>query len=106
MKTVLHTVKCGESLADLAAKFHTTAAAIAVRNNLKGEIFEGLKLIIEEQAAFGYTVRPFDTIDSIAKKFGVTSERLKTLNMTRPKNCRVTSRGALPSLRVSWPPCR
>lgn len=82
MKTVLHTVKCGESLADLAAKFHTTTATIAVRNNLKGEIFEGLKLIIEEQAAFGYTVRPFDTIDSIAKKFGVTSERLKTLNMT------------------------
>lgn len=82
MKTLLHTVKNGESLSDLAARFHTTAASIAVRNNLKGELFEGLKLIIEEQAAFGYTVRPFDTVEGIGKKFGVSPEKLKTLNMT------------------------
>ncbi len=80
MKSVLYTVREGDSLAKIAAKFHTAEAAIASRNNLKGEPFEGMKLIVEETEAFGYTVRPFDTVDSVAAKFSTTAEALRKLN--------------------------
>lgn len=80
MKTVLYTVKEGDSLAAVSEKFHTSRAAIIERNNLNGEPFEGMKLIVEETEAFGYTVRPFDTVESIAAKFGKRVEDLKKLN--------------------------
>lgn len=80
MKSVLYTVKEGDSLANIAAKFHTAGAVVAARNNLKGELFEGMKLIIDEQEAFGYTVRPFDTVNGIAAKFGVSADKLRRLN--------------------------
>lgn len=80
MKTFLYTARDGDSLAKIAAKFHTSESAIAARNDMRGEPFEGMKLIIEEQRAFGYTVRPFDTAESIADKFRVSCEKLKKLN--------------------------
>ncbi len=80
MKTFLYTAKEDDSLAKIAAKFHTSESAIKLRNGLTGEPFEGMKLIIDEQKAFGYTVRPFDTLESIAVKFRVSYEKLKTLN--------------------------
>lgn len=80
MKTVLYTVKEGDSLSSVAEKFHTSRAAIIMRNDLKGEPFKGMKLIVEETEAFGYTVRPFDTIEGIASKFGVRADELKKLN--------------------------
>ena len=80
MKTVLYTVKDGDSLASVAEKFHTSRAEIIERNRLSGEPFEGMKLIVEEREAFGYTVRPFETVESIAAKFGKSVEDLKKLN--------------------------
>lgn len=80
MKTVLYTAKEGEKLSQIAARFHTAEAAIRAKNGLKGEPFEGMKLLIEEQEAFGYTVRPFDTVGVIAGKFNTTSERIRELN--------------------------
>lgn len=80
MKTVLYTVKEGDSLSSVAEKFHTSSAAITERNGLRGEPFEGMKLIVEEREAFGYTVRPFDTLESIAAKFGKSAEDLKKMN--------------------------
>lgn len=80
MKTVLYTVKGGEKLGEIAERFHTAEAAVRAKNNLKGEPFEGMKLLIDEQEAFGYTVRPFDTVGIIARKFNTTSEKLRALN--------------------------
>ena len=80
MKTVLYTVKKGDTLPSIAAKFHASQSVIAERNNLKGQPFEGMKLIIDEQEAFGYTVRPFDSIRSIAAKFGISEESIESLN--------------------------
>lgn len=80
MKAVLYTVKKGDTLSSVAARFHASPSVIAEKNNLKGAPFEGMKLIIEEQEAFGYTVRPFDTIESIAAKFNVSRESVKKIN--------------------------
>lgn len=80
MKAVLYTVKKGDTLPAIAAKFHTAQSAIAAKNNLHGEPFEGMKLIVEEQEAFGYTVRPFDTLESIAAKFRITADSLRRMN--------------------------
>lgn len=83
MKTILYTVKEGDTLASVATKFHTSQTAVAERNNLKGEPFEGMKLVVEETEAFGYTVRPFDTVESIAAKFCVKAEDVRRLNGTQ-----------------------
>lgn len=80
MKTVMYTVKKGDTLPSIAAKFHASQAVIAERNNLKGQPFEGMKLVIDEQEAFGYTVRPFDSIEGIAAKFGISAESIERLN--------------------------
>lgn len=80
MKTVLYTVKDGEKLSLIAERFHTAEAAIRAKNGLKGEPFEGMKLLVDEQEAFGYTVRPFDTLGVIAAKFNTTSDKLRELN--------------------------
>ena len=80
MKTVLYTVKEGDKLSRIAERFHSAEAAIRVRNGLNGEPFEGMRLLIDEQEAFGYTVRPFDTVDGIAAKFGTTGEKIRQLN--------------------------
>ena len=80
MQTVLYTVKDGERLSQIAERFHSAEAAIRAKNSLRGEPFEGMKLLIDEQEAFGYTVRPFDTVGVIAAKFNTTSEKIRELN--------------------------
>lgn len=82
MTEILYTVKRGDSLKSVASEFGAAPSEIAERNGLKGEPFEGMKLIVGKQRAFGYTVRPFDTAESIARKFGVSTERLKNINGT------------------------
>ncbi len=80
MKTLLYTVKEGETLAEISGKFRTTSSALAAKNGIVGEPFEGMYLLVDEEEAFGYTVRPFDTVESIAAKFGVPSQKLKAFN--------------------------
>ena len=80
MKRVMVRVDATTSLEELAEKYHTTARAIKTLNNLHTDIFVGMRLIIEENQGIYYTVQPFDTLESVAKKFGVNAQRIANLN--------------------------
>ena len=64
----------------LAEEYHTSVYAIRRLNNLQGDIFVGMRLVIEEINGFYYTVQPFDTLESVAKKFSVSEESIAQLN--------------------------
>ena len=80
MKRVMVRVDATTSLEDLAEKYHTTVSAIKTLNNLRADIFVGMRLIVEENQGVYYTVQPFDTLESVAKKFGVNAQRIANLN--------------------------
>lgn len=80
MKRVLVRIDGETSLEDLADKYHTTVAAIKKLNNLHTDIFVGMRLVIEENQGTYYTVQPFDTLESIARKFNASAQRIAELN--------------------------
>ena len=88
-----HKVDEGETLAEVARKYHTTARAIAEANNLEAKQLEaGQKLIIPvaagryvEAIAYSrrltkYRVRRGDTLTSVAEDFGIPVARLRRWN--------------------------
>ncbi len=93
-----HKVSPGETLAQVAKQYHTTAAAITEVNNLQDtELVADSKLIIPaasrhtEQASSGsyakratsYHVRKGDTVLSVADDFGVPAEKIRKWNGLR-----------------------
>ena len=89
-----HTVEPGESLSHIAARYHTTAAAITQVNSLDAaaDLQPAAKLIIPvtpgrqgdsltfSKHATRYKVRKGDTVLSIADDYGVPAERLRKWN--------------------------
>ena len=80
MKRVLVRIDGETSLEDLAEKYHTTVQAIKRLNNLHTDIFVGMRLVVEENQGKYYTVQPFDTLESVARKFGVSAQSITELN--------------------------
>lgn len=80
MSKVLVRVQSGMTLENLAEEYHTSVYAIRRLNNLQSDIFVGMRLVIEEINGFYYTVQPFDTLESVAKKFSVSEESIAQLN--------------------------
>ena len=99
-----HRVESGETLGEIARRYHTTATAIAEANNLEGgELARESKLIIpvspakasaaeagNRQAVLGYskhpahyTVRKGDTVLSVAADFRVPAEKVRQWNHLR-----------------------
>ena len=76
----LHTVKYGETFRTIAEKYDTSAGHIRKLNALKAPLSAGDMLYIGDLDRRAYTARPLDTLESIAKKFGVTSMSLRLLN--------------------------
>jgi len=102
---VNHTVKPGESLHVIGKRYHVNPGKIAAANQLSGETIRvGQKLTIPESEAkrgvpmaktvsqkagenagspktpMGYKVKKGETLNSIAKKFGLDAEDLKEMN--------------------------
>ena len=102
-----HRVENGETLSEIARRYHTTATAIAEANNLEGaELAKDSKLIIPVSPAKAsaptrastneagahavtlgfskrpahYTVRRGDTVLSVADDFGVPAEKVRQWN--------------------------
>ncbi len=81
---IIYRVSEQTTLEEIADNFHTTPAAIAKLNKLESqEVFVGMRLLIEPREGEYYIVQPFDTVSSIAKKFGVSEEVITEFNSDR-----------------------
>jgi membrane-bound lytic murein transglycosylase D len=87
-----HTVAAGESLNDIAHTYHSDASQIASANQISGESLEegqGLAIpvaaVVSSSASMSrvtqrYTTHKGDTLISVADRFGVTQQQLRTWN--------------------------
>lgn len=93
---LIHTVREGETLTSIAARYGVSVSAIAIANKLSNEdaLYVGQRLIIPVQGTSGispsvssvpsapgtYTVQPGDTLYGIANKLGISPDALITAN--------------------------
>ena len=79
-----YTVRRGDTLSEIAARFGTTVNELVRLNNIADpdRIYEGDRLIIRAGAGDGdtYTVQRGDTLSEIAARFGTTVNELVRLN--------------------------
>ncbi len=102
-EAVVHIVAAGDTLANIAYKYGTTASALMRANNLEDPnlIFIGQRIIIPGGSAGSagggsaapattYTVKFGDTLSAIARSFGVSLQALMQANdITEPSLIRV-----------------
>jgi spore germination protein len=78
---LIHTVVQGEGLRDIAARYGTTTRELQHLNELQSEniIVPGLHLLVPGPATLArpYTVQSGDTVESIARRQGVTPDELR-----------------------------
>ena len=74
MKKFFYRVMQGESVLSIAQKFSIPPTRIVKENCLKEEVSCGDLLLLESFCGKTYKVKPFDTIKSVAQKFGVSEE--------------------------------
>ena len=80
MEKFFYRVQKGDSVASVGARFEVPPSAIIKTNGLTSDIREGDVIFVEKPSGRVYSVRPFDTIESIAAKFGVSAEEIKRAN--------------------------
>lgn len=82
--TEVYTVRSGDTLSGIAARFGTTAAALAALNGIAdpNRIYAGQRIRIRGGASGGqrYQVRSGDTLSGIAAKFGTSVSALASRN--------------------------
>lgn len=89
-----YTVKAGDTLSGIAAKFGTTYQELAKINGIKdpNKIYPGQVLKLNGSAAapkapsITYTVKAGDTLSGIAMKFGTTYQRIAQINGIKDPN--------------------
>ncbi len=77
-----YTVKPGDNLAAIAAKFHVSTMSVAWANDLKSktDIHNGQTLSIPPVTGLIVTVTPTDTLDSLAARYGVNGTDILATN--------------------------
>lgn len=101
-QAVVHQVAPGETLASIAARYGTTAEAIAAANGITdlSRIYSGTTLIVNGPPAAvlpeqttgvaGYTVQAGDTLAAIARRFDTTVSNLAQRNsISNPNRIRI-----------------
>jgi LysM repeat protein len=103
-EALVHVVSAGDTLANIAYKYGTTASALLQANNLEDAnlIYIGQRIVIPGRTggstgggstttpAATYTVKYGDTLNSIARSFGVSLQALmQANNITEPSIIRV-----------------
>jgi LysM repeat protein len=73
---IIHKVKEGETLASIAAYYNIPVNMIIRENRLSGDIYPGQRLVIGFTKGEIYTVKPNDTIEDIALKFGMDAQTI------------------------------
>ncbi|MDR2461007.1 MAG: LysM peptidoglycan-binding domain-containing protein, partial [Deltaproteobacteria bacterium] len=98
-----HTVVKGDTIGIIAEKYHITQAQLREFNNLSGNFIRvGQKLRVgtgpapqtstastSTGATEEYTVKSGDTVSTIAERFGMKSDELRSLNNLKGNNIRV-----------------
>ncbi|MDR3263263.1 MAG: LysM peptidoglycan-binding domain-containing protein [Clostridiales bacterium] len=79
MQYTVYRIEIGETLEDIARLFNVPSAVILKDNNADN-IFPGMRLLIRKNPGKIYYAEPFDTLESIAEKFGTDTEKLSVLN--------------------------
>lgn len=77
---IIYRVNKEDSIESIALKYKTTPQQIIETNRLKAKIMAGMRLFIPEYYGKPYTVQPYDTMDTIAKKFGIDKQELIIAN--------------------------
>lgn len=116
---VNYTVEAGDNLYDIAEKFGTTVDKIKKDNDLKSNTLTvGTVLIIDDkkkissiEECYGldfdvplsstYVVQSGDSLYSIAKKFGTTTDKIKQLNNLNNNTLSVGQEIVIPSVALS-----
>ena len=77
-----YTVKPGDNLVAIAAKFHVSTMSVAWANDLrsKTDIHTGQKLSIPPVTGLIVTVTPTDTLDGLAARYGVNGTDILATN--------------------------
>ncbi len=70
----------GDTVCSLSERFSIPQIKIISLNGLKKEIQEGDMLYLEKEKTATYRVGLFETADSVAKKFNISSESLLEQN--------------------------
>ncbi len=85
--TIIYTVKLGDTLSSIAARFDTSVSAIAKINNIQNPnlIFPNQVLVIRSGKVNDlnhilYTVQRGDTLTAIARRYGITISSIVKLN--------------------------
>lgn len=83
--TTVYIVKSGDTLSAIALRFHTTVADLVMRNHILNpdHIIPGERILIANekgQSSVTYTVKPGDTLTSIANNHQTTVSELIRLN--------------------------
>lgn len=85
-----YTVRYGDSLSAIAARFGTTVSALQSANNIRNAnlIYPGQVLKVSGQATIMsvYTVRSGDNLSTIASRLGTTVSHLQSVNRIRNAN--------------------
>ena len=88
--TTTYTVRSGDSLSAIAAKFGTTVSALQSANNIHNAnlIYPGhvLKVCGQDTTSNTYTVRSGDNLSTIASRLGTTVAHLQSVNGIRNAN--------------------
>lgn len=75
-------VQSGDTLSEIADKFHISPNTIRWANNLSSNTLRvGQKLIIPPGDGIIYTTKKGDTLDAIALKYKTTSEKIRVSNL-------------------------
>ncbi|MBQ9486163.1 MAG: LysM peptidoglycan-binding domain-containing protein [Clostridia bacterium] len=80
MKNFFYRVAENDGVLSLAKRFGVSPAAIVKDNALSKEISAGDVLFIRKTEGELYTVKPFDTLEEVAARFGVSPEKLAEYN--------------------------
>lgn len=102
-KNIIHSVKRGQTLSGIASRYGVSVATIKKTNRLRtNRLKVGQRLRIPKAGApvsvpKSYTVRRGDTISGIARRFGVSTVRLKRANHMSDSRIRVGQELEIPS---------
>ena len=79
-KNSIYRVKAGDNVLSVSETVKVPPYKIIADNNLTADLYAGQLLLIKRLDRVIYRVKPFDTIDSICKKFSITEEEFTSFN--------------------------